>query len=89
MKISRMSCERADEIWDIVCYVGCDGNIFRTRDVIRGLQKCQSFAGSSQKGMEIAWSIFYQWALNNPHEFSGSKALLTRVAPGRWRLDDC
>ena len=86
MNINGLSAERTDIIWDTVCYIGCDGETFRTKTVLNHLH--QRMPNVGHKALELSWAKFYKWAMQNPDEFSGPVSRLTRLSPGRWILKD-
>lgn len=87
MNVPGITMQRAETIWDTLCFVGCDGAPFKTKDVIAALVKWHGNEGAV-KTWQCSWDIFRRWALNNAEEFSGPCSKLTQLASGTYRLDD-
>jgi hypothetical protein len=75
MKIPTLSNWRTDQLWDTVCFVGCDGQRFMPRDVQDALVR---YHGWKKKTAELSWNKFKLWALANPNEFYGPASRLVK-----------
>jgi hypothetical protein len=79
-----MTDTRGSEIWDTICYLGCTGETFETKDVQRMLVQ----HGFKPKTAALYFNRFVRWANANPDKFSGPASKLVRISFGVYRLDN-